>query len=151
MATPTPRRGRAEPSPAERSPVASAGARLVPLDHAELCSPTWPHFSPHPPPLFTRRAVSVPPLTLSDPHLLKMPEMNENFVCYVECATCISSSEGKVANHTDIIPCNYQNSGIVSHSTHYRPALPFGNRKKNILEDLFSSVLSQKNITLLES
>jgi len=27
--------------------------------------------------------------------------------------------------------------------THYRPAMPFGNRKKNILEDLLSSVLSQ--------
>jgi len=27
--------------------------------------------------------------------------------------------------------------------THYRPAMPFGNRKKNILEDLFSSALSQ--------
>jgi len=27
--------------------------------------------------------------------------------------------------------------------TLYRPAMPFGNRKKNILEDLFSSVLSQ--------
>jgi len=27
--------------------------------------------------------------------------------------------------------------------THDRPAMPFGNRKKNILEDLFSSVLSQ--------
>jgi len=27
--------------------------------------------------------------------------------------------------------------------THYRPAMPFGKRKKNILEDLFSSVLSQ--------
>ena len=26
--------------------------------------------------------------------------------------------------------------------THYRPAMPFGNRK-NILEDVFSSVLSQ--------
>jgi len=26
---------------------------------------------------------------------------------------------------------------------HYRPAMPFGNRKKNILEDLFSSALSQ--------
>jgi len=26
---------------------------------------------------------------------------------------------------------------------HYRPAMPFGNRKKNILENLFSSVLSQ--------
>ena len=24
--------------------------------------------------------------------------------------------------------------------THYRPVMPFGNRKKNILEDLFSSV-----------
>jgi len=27
--------------------------------------------------------------------------------------------------------------------THYRPAMPLGTRKKNILEDLFSSVLSQ--------
>jgi len=27
--------------------------------------------------------------------------------------------------------------------THYRPAMPFGNRKKNILQDLFSLVLSQ--------
>jgi len=27
--------------------------------------------------------------------------------------------------------------------THYRPAMPFGNRKKHILEDLFSLVLSQ--------
>jgi len=27
--------------------------------------------------------------------------------------------------------------------THYRPEMPFGNRKKNILEDLSSSVLSQ--------
>jgi len=27
--------------------------------------------------------------------------------------------------------------------THHRPGMPFGNRKKNILEDLFSSVLSQ--------
>ena len=27
--------------------------------------------------------------------------------------------------------------------THYRPAMPFGNRKKNILEDVFSSALSQ--------
>ena len=27
--------------------------------------------------------------------------------------------------------------------THYRPAMPFGNRKKNILEDLFSSVFSK--------
>jgi len=27
--------------------------------------------------------------------------------------------------------------------THYRPAMPFGNIKKNILEDLFSSVLLQ--------
>jgi len=27
--------------------------------------------------------------------------------------------------------------------THYRPAMPSGNRKKNILEDLFCSVLSQ--------
>jgi len=27
--------------------------------------------------------------------------------------------------------------------THYRPTMPFGDRKKNILEDLFSSVLSQ--------
>jgi len=27
--------------------------------------------------------------------------------------------------------------------TLYHPAMPFGNRKKNILEDLFSSVLSQ--------
>jgi len=35
---------------------------------------------------------------------------------------------------------------------HYRPAMPFGNRK-NIFEDLFSSVLSQfkKNITSLET
>jgi len=27
--------------------------------------------------------------------------------------------------------------------THYRPAMPFGKKKKNILEDLFTSVLSQ--------
>jgi len=27
--------------------------------------------------------------------------------------------------------------------TLYHPAMPFGNRKKNILEDLFSSLLSQ--------
>jgi len=27
--------------------------------------------------------------------------------------------------------------------THYRPAMAFGNRKKNILEDLFSPVLSE--------
>jgi len=27
--------------------------------------------------------------------------------------------------------------------THYRPAMPSGNRKKNILKDLFSSVLSK--------
>jgi len=27
--------------------------------------------------------------------------------------------------------------------THYRPAMPFGNTKKNILEDLFSSELAQ--------
>jgi len=27
--------------------------------------------------------------------------------------------------------------------THYHPAMPFGNPKKDILEDLFSSVLSQ--------
>jgi len=27
--------------------------------------------------------------------------------------------------------------------THFRPAIPFGNRKKNILDDLFSSLLSQ--------
>jgi len=26
--------------------------------------------------------------------------------------------------------------------THFRPAMPFANRKKNILEDLFSSVMS---------
>jgi len=34
---------------------------------------------------------------------------------------------------------------------HYRPAMPFGNRKK--IEDLFSSVLSlfQKKITPLET
>ena len=36
--------------------------------------------------------------------------------------------------------------------TLYCPAMPFGNRKKNILEDLFSSVLSNlKNITPLET
>jgi len=37
--------------------------------------------------------------------------------------------------------------------THYRLAMPFGNRKKNILEDHFSLVLSQfkKNITPLET
>jgi len=27
--------------------------------------------------------------------------------------------------------------------THYRPAMPFGNRQKNIFEDLFSPVLLQ--------
>ena len=27
--------------------------------------------------------------------------------------------------------------------THYRPAMLFGNRKKNVLKDLFSSVLSK--------
>jgi len=27
--------------------------------------------------------------------------------------------------------------------THYRPTMPFGNRKKNILDDVFSAVLSQ--------
>jgi len=27
--------------------------------------------------------------------------------------------------------------------THFRPAMPFGNRKKNIFEDFSSSVLSQ--------
>jgi len=36
--------------------------------------------------------------------------------------------------------------------TRYRPAMPFGNRKKNILEDLLISVLSQfQNITPLET
>jgi len=29
--------------------------------------------------------------------------------------------------------------------THYRPAMPFGNIKKNVLVDLFISVLSQLN------
>jgi len=40
------------------------------------------------------------------------------------------------------------------HLTHYRPVMPSGNRIKNILEDLFSSVLSQlekKIITPLET
>jgi len=32
---------------------------------------------------------------------------------------------------------------LVIFLTHYRPAIPFENRKKNIFEDLFSSVLSQ--------
>jgi len=30
--------------------------------------------------------------------------------------------------------------------THYRPAMPFGRRKKNILEHLFTLVLSQFKI-----
>jgi len=39
----------------------------------------------------------------------------------------------------------------VSDSTHHRPAMPSGNRK-NILEDLFSSVVSGfEKITPLES
>jgi len=33
-------------------------------------------------------------------------------------------------------------SKIIFCLTHYRPAMPFGNREKFILEDLFSSVLS---------
>jgi len=32
---------------------------------------------------------------------------------------------------------------IPSNSAHYRPAMPFGNKKQFILEDPFSSVLSQ--------
>jgi len=43
-------------------------------------------------------------------------------------------------------------SDFISGLTHYRPAMPFGNRKIS-LEDLFSSVLLQfkKNITPLET
>jgi len=37
-----------------------------------------------------------------------------------------------------IVPLGFGEESL----THYRPAMPFGKRKKNILEDLFSSVLS---------
>jgi len=34
----------------------------------------------------------------------------------------------------------------LNYLTHYRPAMPFGNRKKYILADIFSSALSQFKI-----
>jgi len=46
----------------------------------------------------------------------------------------ISSTHGQIDTRDEFIDLQL---------THYRPALPFGNKKKNILQDLFSSVLSQ--------